>query len=442
MNLNYETAAEIARAVGTPCYVYSQERIIQNLQRIKNAFEIDGGARSAQDSPKLCYAVKANSNLEILRLLNGAGAAFDVVSVGEMQRALRIGAHPSNIIFAGVGKRDDELTAALTARIGWINVESAQELQVLSDLAAARHIKQRVALRLNPGVDAHTHAYLTTGAAQSKFGIEIAEALRLIVQRERFPGVSIKGLHFHLGSMVNEAEPYVVALKIALDVIALARENGAAISMLSIGGGFGIAYQPDGASADLEAIANAVLPLAREANVHLHLEPGRYIVGDAGVLLTQVLYTKTNGGTHYAVVDAAMNDLIRPALYGARHSITRIENAELRMKEAGDADFLHSQFSILNYEVVGPVCESGDFLAHQVSLPELQRGDLLLVHHVGAYGMSMASNYNTRPRAAEVLLLPSLLRGGVASDARGGGGWRVIRPREDLQKLFAAEMGY
>ena len=429
--LNQPTATQIAAHVGTPCYVYSQERLIQNLHRIKTAFGVDGGARNAHTSPKLCYAVKANSNFELLRVLKGAGAAFDVVSVGEMQRALRIGAHPNNIIFAGVGKRDDELVAALTARIGWVNVESAQELQVLSDLAVARHIKQRVALRLNPGIDAHTHAYLTTGAAQSKFGIEIGEALRLIAQREQFPGVSIEGVHFHLGSMVNEAEPYVAAMRIALGVIALARENGAPVNMLSIGGGFGIAYQPDGASADLEAIANAVLPLAHAAQVQLHLEPGRYIVGDAGMLLTQVLYTKTNGGTNYAVVDAAMNDLIRPALYGAKHSITALQHHSTKSDDA----------VMLSYEIVGPVCESGDFLAHQVLLPELKRGDLLLVHHAGAYGMSMASNYNTRPRAAEVLLLPSRSGAEGASDARGECDWRIIRPREDLQKLFAAELG-
>ena len=437
-NLPPPVATEIAERVGTPCYVYSQDRITQNLHRIKSAFGVDGGARSARGSPSLWYAMKANSNFELLRLLNGAGMAFDVVSVGEMQRALRIGAHPNNIIFAGVGKRDDELIAALTAHIGWVNVESAQELQVLSDLALARHTKQRVALRLNPGVDAHTHAYLTTGATKSKFGIEVSEALWLIAQRGRYPGVSIEGLHFHLGSMVNEAEPYVAAMKIALNVVTLARANGANITTLDIGGGFGIAYQPDGDSADLEAIANAVVPLAREAGVHLHLEPGRYIVGDAGVLLTEVLYTKTNGGTHYAVVDAAMNDLIRPALYGARHAITRIENEEWRMKKERESDFL-------NYEVVGPICESGDFLAHEAHLPTLTRGDFLLVHHAGAYGMSMASNYNTRPRAAEVLLTPSPVPMGDGSEGIGhrrGGGWRVIRPRENLQSLFAAEMGY
>jgi diaminopimelate decarboxylase len=419
-SLPHATAADIAANAGTPCYVYDQNRITQNLHRIKTAFGVDG----KPNSPKLCYAVKANSNFEILRLLNGAGVAFDVVSVGEMQRALHVGAHPNNIIFAGVGKRDDELIAALNARIGWLNVESAQELQVLSNLAVARGLRQRVALRLNPGVDAHTHAYLTTGAAQSKFGVSVGEALRLIAQRSHFPGISIEGLHFHLGSMIAEAEPYVMAMKIALDVVALARENGAQISMLSIGGGFGVAYQPDGAYADLDAIARAVLPLALEANVHLHFEPGRYIVADAGALLTQVLYTKANGGTHYAVVDAAMNDLIRPALYGAKHSITTLQH------QARDA-------VMLSYEVVGPVCESGDFLAHQALLPELKRGDLLLVHHAGAYGMSMSSNYNTRPRAAEILLT-SPVTGGVG----GGVSWRIIRPRENLQKLFAAEMGY
>ena len=408
MELPANTAREIAAQIGTPCYVYDRARIEHNYRQLQVAFKVDGKPGSSL----LCYAVKANSNFEVLRLLHEMGAGFDVVSAGEMQRALHIGASPEHIVFAGVGKRDDELVAALDVHIGWINVESEQELRVLSDLAQLRGAQQCVALRINPGVDAHTHIYLSTGVAHSKFGIEVDEALRIIEQHAVYPGVLIKGIHFHIGSMVSEAEPYLAALRIALNIIARARTLGAAIDTLDIGGGFGIAYQPDQTPADLPAIANAILPLLREAGLHLHLEPGRYIIGDAGALLTQVLYTKHNGGTHYAVVDAAMNDLIRPALYGAQHAVTKLTTDDGR--------------PTTEYEIVGPICESGDFLAHAALLPSVQRGDLLLVHDAGAYGMSMASQYNSRPRAAEVLV--------------DGDDWRVIRPRETLQQMFAAEL--
>ena len=409
----------IAAQVGTPCYVYDRARIEHNYRQLQAAFGADG----APGSPRLCYAVKANGNFEILRLLKDLGAGFDVVSVGEMQRALHIGASPEHIVFAGVGKRDDELIAALDQHIGWINVESEQELHVLSDLAQQRGVQQRVALRINPGVDAHTHTYLSTGVANSKFGIEVDQALRIVEQHAHYPGVRIEGIHFHIGSMVSEAEPYVAALNIALELVMQARERGANIQALDIGGGFGIAYQPEQTPADLPAIANAILPPLRATALHLHLEPGRYIIGDAGVLLTQVLYTKHNGGTHYAIVDAAMNDLIRPALYGATHRVTKVsaETDETVLRRGEDA----APSPVSPYELVGPICESGDFLAHAAELPPLQRGDLLQVHDVGAYGMSMASQYNSRPRAAEVLV--------------EGDRWRVIRPRETLAQMFAGE---
>lgn len=398
---------EIARQVGTPCYVYDRGRIARNYARLANAFT------PTSDVGRICYSVKANGNLSVLRLMHDLGAGFDVVSGGELGRALLAGAAPDRIVFAGVGKRDDELVAALDAGIGWINVESAQELRVLSDLAAARGIVQRVALRINPGIDPHTHRYLATGKRASKFGIEIEEALQLVARRTDYPGVAIEGLHIHIGSMVSDVAPYRDAMQVALEVIAQCRALGATITTLNLGGGFGIAYRPGQTEAPIEAIADAVLPLARQAGLHLLFEPGRAIVADAGVLLTRVLYTKTNGGMRYAVVDAAMTDLIRPALYGAVHQVSLVSEV--------------SGVSVVSeVSVVGPVCESGDVLAENAMLPELRRGDLLAIHHAGAYGMSMASNYNTRPRATEVLV--------------ADGKWKVIRRRESVEDLWVHEV--
>lgn len=402
--MNQEQLNHIARDIGTPCYVYDAERIRENYRAISGAF--------ASDMPLLiCFAVKANGNLSVLRLLRELGAGFDVVSAGEMQRALRAGAAPETIVFVGVGKTDAELIAALEAGIGWINVESAQELGVLSDLAIQTGRRQRVALRINPGVDAHTHRYMTTGKASNKFGIEREAALDIARRHADFPGVSIEGIHFHIGSMVTEPEPYVAAVQIALALIAEFRALGVAINTLDMGGGFGVAYTADQIAAPLGEIAAAILPLTKAAGLELHLEPGRYIVADAGVLLTRVLYTKNNGGVNYAIVDAAMNDLIRPALYGARHTPTLVG-----AKRAGNS---------LLYELVGPVCESGDFLAHEAELPPLARGALIAFEHAGAYGMSMASNYNTRPRAPEVMV--------------DGASCRIIRPRESLEHLMSGE---
>jgi diaminopimelate decarboxylase len=401
---------EIARQVGTPCYVYDRGRIARNYARLANALT------PTSDIGRICYSAKANGNLSVLRLMRDLGAGFDVVSGGELRRALLASAAPDRIVFAGVGKRDDELAAALDAGIGWINVESAQELRVLSDLAAARGIVQRVALRINPGIDPHTHRYLATGKRASKFGIEIEEALRLVAQRADYPGVVIEGIHIHIGSMVSDIAPYRDAMQVALEVIAECRALGATITTLNLGGGFGIAYRPGQTEAPIEAIADAVLPLARRAGLRLLFEPGRAIVADAGVLLTRVLYTKTNGGVRYAVVDAGMNDLIRPALYGAVHQVSSV----------ADVSEVSGVSLVSGVSVVGPVCESGDVLAENAMLPELRRGDLLAIHHAGAYGMSMASNYNTRPRAAEVLV--------------ADGKWKVIRRRESVEDLLVHEV--
>ncbi|RMG64341.1 MAG: diaminopimelate decarboxylase [Chloroflexi bacterium] len=413
-SLPQDLLAAIARQVGTPCYVYDQGRMAQNYARLAEALV------PSAEVGRVCYSVKANSNLSVLRLMRNLGAGFDVVSGGELQRALLAGATPDSIVFAGVGKRDDELVAALDAGVSWINVESAQELRVLNDLATARGVVRRVALRINPGVDPHTHRYLATGKRASKFGLETEEALRLVAHRADYPGIRIEGVHIHIGSMVSDARPYLDAMQVALAVVAQYRALGATITTLNLGGGFGVAYQPDQAEAPIEAIARNILPLARRADLRLLFEPGRAIVADAGVLLTRVLYTKTNGDTRYVVVDAAMNDLIRPALYGAAHRVSCVKGPAVT--DVGG--LAHDDLTPCT--VVGPVCESGDVLAEGVVLPEPRRGDLLVIHHAGAYGMSMASNYNARPRAAEVLV--------------ADGQWKVVRRRESIEDLVAHEV--
>lgn len=394
-----DALAAAAAAHGTPAYVYSAERIAANYHRLADAFVRAGS------SVELHYAVKANANLEILRLLCACGAGFDVVSGGEMHAALKAGAAPDSIVFAGVGKRDDELVAALDARIGWVNVESSEELHVLSELAAARGLVQRVALRVNPGVDPRTHAYLATGKAASKFGLPPDDALDLA--RAQLPGVVIAGLHVHNGSTITDTAVFADSARVMLDLVARCRAAGAPIEHLDMGGGFGVPYLPGQPGADIDGIARTLTQLARDARVRLKFEPGRYLVADAGALVTRVLFTKESGGKRFAIVDAAMNDLIRPALYGAVHQIAPLS------PRPGEPT---------PHEVVGPVCESGDFLGHDVPLPPVQRGDLLVVGHVGAYGRAMASNYNLRPRAVEVMLEHSSLR--------------VIRERERVDDLL------
>lgn len=394
--------AAAAAEFGTPTYVYSAARIVDNYRRLSDAFMREAGRPVA-----LHYAVKANANAAILRLLRECGAGFDVVSGGELRAALHAGADPASIVFAGVGKRDAEIVAALDAGISWINVESAQELRVVSDLATAHRRVQRIALRVNPGLDPHTHAYLATGKSASKFGLPTEEALALVRDRADYPGVSIEGLHVHNGSTITDTAVFADSAGVMIDLVARCRAAGAPITHLDMGGGFGVPYLPGQPSADIDGIARTLVQLARAADITLAFEPGRYLVADAGALVTEVLFTKESGGKRFAVVDAAMNDLIRPALYGAVHHI-----APLTPRDGPQQA----------WEVVGPICESGDFLGHDVALPPVQRGDLLVVGHIGAYGRSMASNYNLRPRAAEVMLT--------------GDAAQLIRPREDVDALL------
>lgn len=395
--------ARIAQEVGTPCYVYSYNAICARYRRLDQAL---GGVPHL-----ICYAMKACSNQAILRTLLRAGAGIEIVASGELYRALAAGADPRKIVYAGVGKRADEIAYALRADVLMLNVESAQELAVIEAIAARREKQAQVALRVNPDVDPATHPYIATGLRQAKFGMEINEAWQLVQRRQRLAHVEIVGVHAHLGSQITQLGPFVeMAQRVAAFVRALQAE-GLGIRYVNLGGGLGIAYQ-DERPPSLEEWAAALVEAVASLGCTLILEPGRALVGEAGALLTQVLYTKQNAARQFVVVDAAMNDLIRPSLYGAYHAILPLEEARV-------------QATSVSVDVVGPVCESSDFLANDRLLPPVQPGDLLAVMNVGAYGFSMASNYNSRPFAAEVL---------VRDD-----GYFVIRERQAVEDLIQGE---
>lgn len=394
--------ADLAREHGTPLYVYSAEALRANYRRLATAF--------APLQPKICYAVKANGNLSLLRLLRAEGAGFDIVSGGELFRALRAGANPADIVFAGVGKTDAELAEALAAGVGWFNVESADEAARLSALAVDRGQVARVALRLNPGVDPDTHHHIRTGGAHSKFGIPVAEALALAAEWERLPGLRLRGAHIHIGSQVPGPAATLQALDVALDFIA--RVPG--IDTLDVGGGFPVRYAPGQDLPGIEAFAAPIVDrlLPWLGRLHFHLEPGRYLVANTGALLATVHAVKIVGGRRTLVVDAGMNALLRPALYDAYHTV-----APLGRDPAAPT---------VPTDVVGPICESADVLARDRALPPLGPGDRLAILDTGAYGFSMASQYNAQPRPAEVLV--------------DGATARVIRRRERYDDLVALEI--
>ncbi len=401
-----EILLEIGHQVGTPCYVYSADRLRSNYTRLKQAL-------APTSSQRLCYSVKANSNLSILELLAGQGAWFEVVSLGELKRVLAVGVPPERVLFTGMGKREEELAFAVEVGIGWIVVENPEEIALISEIAVASGRIQSVALRVNPCIDPDTHKYLATGAGDSKFGMAYEEAIRLVANRMAFPGVAINGVHVHVGSMLAEVKPYQLALELGLRFLAEARALGCDMRMLDLGGGFAVAYQEADPEPPLEAIAQLVFSYREVRNIEVFFEPGRAIVADAGILLTRVLYNKVNAGVHYVVVDAGMNDLIRPALYGAIHGAWVVQ-PEPEPKTSHIVS------------VAGPICESADVLIAQALLSPVRRGDYIAIAHAGAYGMSMASQYNSRPRGAEVLI--------------EGEDWRLIRNRETLEGLWADEL--
>lgn len=394
----------VAQQVGTPCYVYSRAAIEERFRAFDSAF--------AGRDHLVCYAVKANSNLAVLNVLARLGAGFDIVSGGELARVLTAGGDPKKIVFSGVGKTETEMRQALAAGIHCFNVESEPELELLNRVAGALAKRAPVALRVNPDVDASTHPYIATGLRESKFGVDIDRAFEIFRSARALAHLEIVGVDCHIGSQILELKPFVDALERVLHLIGELADAGIALAHLDLGGGLGIRYGDEEAPEPAEYVAALLAELERRGAPRLRLliEPGRAVVGNAGALLTKVLYLKLGEAKNFAVVDAAMNDLMRPALYDAWHDIAPVHVDAPRTMRV--------------YDVVGPVCESGDFLGRDRELG-IEAGDLLAVTSAGAYGAVMSSNYNTRPRAPEVMV--------------DGDRVYVVRRRETVEELLALE---
>ena len=403
-----EDVAGLAEQFGTPLYVYSAKQIGKRAALFQQSF--------AKVPHTVCYAVKANSSLAILRMLAKQGCGFDIVSGGELARVIAAGGTEvaGRVVFSGVGKTAPEMDAALDAGILLFNVESEPELELLAERAAAKGKRAQIALRVNPDVSAETHPYISTGLSAHKFGIGIKLARAVYARALAMPSIETAGVSVHIGSQIRQVEPFAEALAKTLALVRELREDGHYIRYVDAGGGLGIEYA-DKAFDAAEQVARYAAALEQalgSMDVHLLLEPGRFLVGQAGALITRVLYRKANGDKKFVVVDAAMNDLIRPALYQAHHEIVPVLRREDAATEEAD--------------IVGPVCESGDFFARARSLATTEQGDLLAILDAGAYGLSLSSNYNTRVRPAEVLV-----------EATGP---RLVRRRETYEELFAPEI--
>ena len=391
---------ELASKYKTPLYVYDFNYIKERYEALKNAFY----ARKSL----VCYAVKANSNLSVLKFLADLGAGFDCVSIGEVKRALLAGAKRYQIIFSGVGKSDEELKEALENEILLINVESFAELLRLENIAKGLNLKARISIRVNPGVDAKTHPYISTGLNENKFGVDAETAKKMYIHAKASEFLEPTGIHFHIGSQLTSLSPIIDAAKIVSELLRELRALEIDIKFFDVGGGLGIIYN-DEKEINLYDYAQGILGALKGQDVTIVCEPGRFIVGNAGYFVASVLYEKFNGKKRFVITDGAMNDLIRPSLYGAHHKIFAYGKDE----------------NLSPCDVVGPVCESGDFLAKDIELPECASGDLVVVKGAGAYGFSMSSNYNTRNRAAEVCVLD--------------GKDRLIRRRECFEDVVALE---
>jgi len=393
----------IAAEFGTPLYLYSRATLERHFRVFDSAF--------ASVPHLTCYSVKANSNLAILKLLGSLGAGVDVVSGGEIYRSLLAGIAPEKIVYSGVGKTRDEIFYALRSGILQINVESEQELETVGSVAEDLNVKAPVAFRINPDVDPKTHPYISTGLKKNKFGISIDAAFELVSRAVAHPNLRISGIACHIGSQITQTEPFADALDSILSFIARLRSKfGLSIQYLDIGGGLGIRYAAE-EPPHPEQYAAVLLERLRGTSYTLILEPGRIIVGNAGILVARVLYTKKSGEKYFIIVDAAMNDLIRPSLYSAHHEIQPVRKCDRASVTA---------------DIVGPICESGDFMARERTVEEVNPGDLIAIMSAGAYGFSMSSNYNSRPRAAEVLV--------------EGNSYRVIRKRETYEDLVKNEI--
>ena len=398
--------AQLAAEVGTPVYVYSRAELVRAYRAFDAA--LDGIPH------RVCYAVKANSSLGILAVLAGLGAGADIVSAGELVRWTRAGGDPAKVVFSGVGKTADEITAALAAGIAAFNVESAEELDEIDRLARAAGTRARIALRVNPDVDPQTHPYISTGLKQNKFGVAMAEARPLLRHARGLAGVEIVGVDCHIGSQLTKTTPFADAIARLVALIHELADDGIRLEHLDIGGGLGIDYgkgdAPPPSPAEYGAAVRAALAPLTALGITLITEPGRVVVGRAGALISRVLYRKRNEAKHFTIVDAAMNDLMRPALYQSYHPIQPVTGPDR---------------PAITTDIVGPVCETGDFFARDRQLPELAAGELIWIGAAGAYGAAMSSNYNSRPRAPEVLV--------------DGDRYAVIRDRETYDHLLAGE---
>lgn len=392
---------ELARKVKTPFYLYSHNTLLNHYRAFDGAF--------AGIPHLVCYALKANSNQALLKLFINCGAGLDIVSGGELYRGLAAGVDPGKVVYSGVGKRTDEIEYALRAGILMFNVESSQELEVINDCAGRLGKRAGIALRVNPDVNAETHPYITTGLKEHKFGLDIEEALKEYRRIREFSFLEALGVSCHIGSQITKISPFVDALERLGNLVARLREEGSDIRYLDLGGGLGITYNEETPPHPRE-YAQALLTVARDIGCTLILEPGRVIVGNGGILVTEVLYTKTKENKNFVIVDAGMNDLIRPSLYGAYQRIQPV--VEMDREE-------------IVADIVGPVCESGDFFARGRRIPRLERGELAAIMGAGAYGFAMASTYNSRPRIPEVLVK--------------GGEYFIIGKREEYADLIRNE---
>jgi len=408
----------IAAQVGTPAYIYSKGTFEDHLRKIQHAYrELD---------PMVCFAVKACGNLHILKLMATLGSGFDIVSGGELYRVLQAGGDPAKVVYAGVGKTDEEIVQAIQAGIGYFNIESEEELENLIRLvercATGQTARPKAALRVNPDVDYRSHAYLETGKKETKFGVDIERAISVFDKYGSNKAVQLCAVHVHLGTGGKTIDPFVDAVKKILPLIERLREKGHVVEALDLGGGYGADYETDTVPS-AEQYAGGLVPLLRGKGLKLILEPGKSICANAGVLLTRVLYTKQGGSKKFVIVDAGMNDLIRPSLYGAFHFIWPAK-ADGRFVPTTRSKELHVEGSEV-VDIVGPICEGADFLAKDRAIPPVRRGDLLAVFTAGAYAFTMSSNYNARGRAPEVLV--------------EGDSFRVIRRRETYEDLVALE---
>src|SRR3954449_2423649 len=407
--------AKIAADVGTPAYIYSKATLLHHYRQLAEAF--------APVKATVCYSIKSCGNINILKALAAEGCGFDVTSDGELFRALQAGGDPKKIIYAGVGKTDVEIRMAIEAGIAAFNLESEAEIENVDRVAASIGQKAIGAIRVNPDVDPKTHAKTTTGKKETKFGVDIERAERVFEQYRNLKNLRVGGVHIHIGSPVYEIEPYVDAVQKITALIDRLAERGHKIEWFDCGGGFAVNYERPDQALPVTEHAKALVPLLAGKPYRIAFEPGRYIAGNAGILLTRVLYRKTGGEKRFVIVDAGMNDLIRPTLYESYHHIWPVRPRPQDVPAERSRSVVPSDAETV--DVVGPICESGDYLAKSRPLPPVQRGDLLAVFTAGAYGFAMSSNYNNRPRVPEVLV--------------DGDSYTIIRKRETLEDLVALE---